>query len=404
MSVLVNHIWQSTLFAGVVWLLTRWLRGNSARVRHGLWLAASIKFLIPFSLLMMLGEWLKPVVGMDSASKLEAFGAADRIARLAAPGGAISADAADDFWLGVAGAAWLIGFLALTVRWLVRWRRVRIAVRDASPAAIAAPVPVRLSSNLREPGVVGIARPVLLLPAGIDAALTPQQLQAVIEHELSHVRRHDNLTAAIHMLAEAVFWFHPIVWWIGARLIDERERACDEAVIRGGSDPLAYAEGILRVCRSYVASDLACVSGVSGAALKARLEAIMKKDELDELSLAKRLMLGAFTLTALAAPVLIGVASPASAAEHASGAVGKIELLAGKRVKLDYQDVDVRVLIRAMGEAANVNILVSDKVSGTVTVKLNEMSWDQAFGIILGSQGLVKREKDGILFIEPAST
>jgi type IV pilus assembly protein PilQ len=56
-----------------------------------------------------------------------------------------------------------------------------------------------------------------------------------------------------------------------------------------------------------------------------------------------------------------------------------------------------------MGEAASVNILVSDKVSGTVTVKLAEMPWDQALDIILNSQGLVKREKDGILFIEPAS-
>ena len=93
----------------------------------------------------------------------------------------------------------------------------------------------------------------------------------------------------------------------------------------------------------------------------------------------------------------------AAAPQQASKQVGKIELLAGKRVKLQYQDVDVRGLIRAMGEAASVNILVSDKVSGTVTVKLAEMPWDQALDIILNSQGLVKREKDGILFIEPAS-
>jgi type IV pilus assembly protein PilQ len=72
-------------------------------------------------------------------------------------------------------------------------------------------------------------------------------------------------------------------------------------------------------------------------------------------------------------------------------------------VKLQFQDVEVRGLIKAMGEAAGVNILVSDKVSGTVTVKLAEMPWDQALDIILNSQGLVKRERDGILFIEPAS-
>ena len=69
-------------------------------------------------------------------------------------------------------------------------------------------------------------------------------------HEVCHVRRRDNLTAALHMLVEAAFWFHPLVWWLGARLVAERERACDEAVLRLGRRPEAYAEGILKVCGS----------------------------------------------------------------------------------------------------------------------------------------------------------
>lgn len=85
------------------------------------------------------------------------------------------------------------------------------------------------------------------LPAS-PRKLTDAQLESVIAHELCHVRRHDNLAAALHMLVEAVFWFHPLVWWIGARLVDERERACDEEVVRLGSDPQIYAESILKVC------------------------------------------------------------------------------------------------------------------------------------------------------------
>ena len=96
-----------------------------------------------------------------------------------------------------------------------------------------------------EPGVVGIWRPVLLLPEGLADRLTPAQLNAVIAHERCHVGRHDNLAAAVHMLVEAIFWFHPLVWWIERRMIDERERACDEAVLRAGNDPDEYAEGIL---------------------------------------------------------------------------------------------------------------------------------------------------------------
>ena len=89
----------------------------------------------------------------------------------------------------------------------------------------------------------GVLKPVLLLPEGITDRLTPAQLNAVLAHEMCHVRRRDNLTAAIHMLVEAIFWFYPLVWWIRARLVEERERACDEAVLQSGSDAEVYAEG-----------------------------------------------------------------------------------------------------------------------------------------------------------------
>jgi bla regulator protein BlaR1 len=67
------------------------------------------------------------------------------------------------------------------------------------------------------------------------------------------------LTAALHMIVEAVFW-NPLVWWIGARLAEERERASDEGALRLGNEAQVYAESILRVCQFYVDSPLACVS------------------------------------------------------------------------------------------------------------------------------------------------
>ena len=122
--------------------------------------------------------------------------------------------------------------------------------------------------GLVEPGVFGVFRPILLLPEGIGARLNEPQLEAILAHELCHVRRRDNLTATIHMAVQAVFWFHPLVWWLGARLVDERERACDEEVLRLGNRPQVYAAGILNICKLYVESPLACVSGVTGADLK----------------------------------------------------------------------------------------------------------------------------------------
>jgi bla regulator protein BlaR1 len=62
------------------------------------------------------------------------------------------------------------------------------------------------------------------------------------------------------MGVDAVFLFHPLVWWLGARLLDERERACDEEVLRRGSQAEDYAEGILNVCELYLQSPLKCVA------------------------------------------------------------------------------------------------------------------------------------------------
>lgn len=74
------------------------------------------------------------------------------------------------------------------------------------------------------------------------------QVEAILAHELCHVRRRDNLAVALQMVVEALFWFHPLVWWLEQRLVDERERACDEEVIRLGSEPQSYAESILKTC------------------------------------------------------------------------------------------------------------------------------------------------------------
>ena len=115
----------------------------------------------------------------------------------------------------------------------------------------------------------GVFRPVLLLPEGIFERLTPEQLQAVIAHELCHVRHRDNLIAAIHMFVETVFWFHPLVWWIGKRMVEERERACDEEVLRDSAAEPRSLRGRdsqrLQALRGIAAG---CVSGVPGSDLK----------------------------------------------------------------------------------------------------------------------------------------
>lgn len=82
---------------------------------------------------------------------------------------------------------------------------------------------------------------------------------------------------ALLLIVEAVFWFYPLVLWIGARLVEERERACDESVLTLGSEPREYADAILNVCKHYVQSPVVCVSGIIGSDLKRRIVRIMAR-------------------------------------------------------------------------------------------------------------------------------
>ncbi|HXS95179.1 MAG TPA: M56 family metallopeptidase [Candidatus Limnocylindrales bacterium] len=303
-AAVVNHIWQSTLFACMTGLRVLILRKNHAAVRHGLWLAASVKFLVPFSLLVGLGsqlEWRKTPEPRPAA----VLQISDPIAIAVWPADALRQ--APSRIPAILFGVWLCGFAANCLACWRRWRQVRAAWREASPMHLNLPIPVLASSSRLEPGVFGVFRPVLLLPDGLREHLTQEQLEAIVAHELCHVKRRDNLSSAIHMLVEALFWFDPVVWWIRARLIEERERACDEAVLGMGSDPQSYAQGIVTVCKFYLKSPLVCVPGVTGSDLQRRVETIMLNRAAEDMNRARKLLLAAAGAVAVTAPLIIGV-------------------------------------------------------------------------------------------------
>src|SRR6185312_6385012 len=161
-------------------------------------------------------------------------------------------------------------------------------VRAASLTTLECAIPVCSTPLNLEPGVFGILRPVLLLPEGIRERLNDSQLQAIVAHELCHVRQRDNLTAAMHTVVEAVFWFYPAVWWIKNRLLEERERACDEAVLESRQEATVYAEGILNVCKLYAEAPMSCVARVTGSDLKKRIVRILSKQVARKLDLGRK--------------------------------------------------------------------------------------------------------------------
>jgi uncharacterized protein (TIGR03435 family) len=333
---LTNHLWQSTLFAVAAGCLTVAFRTNKAQVRYWLWFTASMKFLLPFALLMNLGSRMERAPSARAAATPVLSGA---LLQISQPFPAASSFAPSPLphavdWVPIAFLMWACGFAAYVVIRLRGWLRIRAAVRSSIPLDLRGAIAVRSSPGLLEPGVVGFSKPVLLLPAGIQERLTPHQLKAVVAHELCHVRRRDNLTSAMHMLVEAIFWFYPLVWWIGARLIEERERACDEAVLSLGGDPKIYAEGILNVCRNYLESPLRCVSGVTGADLKKRIQTILTGRIPSGLNTGKKMALAATGAAALAMPFLVGVMN-APAIRAQSAVKPKFEVAAIKPCKRD---------------------------------------------------------------------
>jgi len=321
-----NHLWQSTLFVIAVWAIVLMLRRNRAAVRHRLWLAASVKFLVPFSLLAGIGshfQWqTQPVTPSHPVSVIvETMSQPFSVSiPSVVPTNTSAARQASRFPAVLIGV-WLCGVAASLLWWFIRWRQVRRAVRLAVPSNLDGPLRVMYGPARFEPGVFGIFRPVLLLPEYIAHRFTPAQLQAVLAHELCHARRRDNLAMAIHMSVEALFWFHPLVWFIEARLIEEQERACDEEVLRLGSDPEVYAESILKICEYYLTSPLICVAGITGSNLKKRIEDIMKNRVPLQLSLGRALLLSAAAISALAGPVIIGIGNVKMAGAQSQPAV-----------------------------------------------------------------------------------
>src|SRR6266480_3014851 len=233
-AALGDHLWQSTLFAVVAGLLTLILRNNHARARYWLWLAASMKFLIPFSLLVTIGSHL-PWSHGSAGTKAGLYLAMEEVSQpFSQPAMTVISRATPStispsvihLLPGLLAAAWLVGFLVVLLVWYVRWRQISAAVRQALPlregrevvalrrlervGEMPQRIEVRLSRAALEPGIFGISRPVLLWPEGISGRLEDAHLEAILAHELRHVRRRDNLAAAVHMAVEAIFWFHPL--------------------------------------------------------------------------------------------------------------------------------------------------------------------------------------------------
>jgi beta-lactamase regulating signal transducer with metallopeptidase domain len=312
LAFLVTHLWQSTLVLLVAWVLARACKRDEAAVRYWIWFVASVKFLVPLALLQQFGDRLGRSLPEPLPVDTTFVQSASAVFIPAMPRDLATSDVLLSQILLIAAAVWALGAALLCLRWFLQWCSVRARVAFAPEVCLDLPVPVRLTSSDLPTSVFGIFRPVVILPREVMHSLTPAQLRAVLAHEACHIRRHDNLTAAIHHCVQILFWFYPPVWWIGANLLREREAACDEEVVDAGHEQEVYAESILNACRLGVMARLSTVAASTGGDLQQRLSSIMSAQRARPITHERFTVLFAAATLVGFAPLVAGIADGAN--------------------------------------------------------------------------------------------
>jgi beta-lactamase regulating signal transducer with metallopeptidase domain len=352
---LANHLWQSTLFVLALFPAAVLLRRAPARLRYGLSLVASAKFLVPASLLVLAFGRLAPdLEGRIASSTLLPLGL-DRLLNLfgGGPAGASAAPARPDLATALT-LLWLAGTLAFSLRWasrhrafarriagarrLAAGREVELLDRLRRRLGLARPVGLALLAGGSAPGVWGVLRPVLLLPEEMPRHLTPAELEAIFLHELVHVRRRDNLVANLHMALCCLLWFHPLLWLLDRRLLAEREEACDERVLELVGRAEAYARGLMKAVRFDAGWRLAGVSGARASNLRRRIEKLLAAPRSRRPSLAQRASLVAAVGLLLAFSVAAGTAAPRVAEQRCLAEARRAVAPAPDRCRIERVD------------------------------------------------------------------
>jgi len=251
---LIHFLWQGAVLGLLAWGSLLLLRGVSAKARYGVACA--------FLLLMVAAPVLTFLVLRPQATTPAAITPLARAAAAAATEAplALRVKATLDPSLPWLLAGWAAGVLLLSARFLGSWIRVqRLRRRSATPVPsewhlvlsrlcrelkLSRTVRLLQSAAVEVPTALGWLRPVILLPACALTGLAPLQLEAILAHELAHIRRGDFLVNLLQSLVEVLLFYHPAVWWLSSRIRAERELCCDDVAAALCGDPLLLARAL----------------------------------------------------------------------------------------------------------------------------------------------------------------
>lgn len=353
------------LAAATLGLLIGRGRRLSARSRH---LILSMLLLFPIAIVPLV---ISGLAGLFSKSSVELILPGTFVADLTPPPATEPRPSellCALFFVWMAGA---IAFLSISGRRWLHWARVaRRATPATDPGLLLFHSRIAFSPSASEPMVVGFVRPTILVPAGYVERLHDAEQEAMFAHELEHVRRRDNLTAAMTEVACALFWFSPFHWLSRRRVLELRERACDEGVLDRGCETTAYVAALTKTCHAAIESPaIACMSGFH---VIERIESIMNytndrtrfvSDRLVRYASIAGILLLAATVTALVPPPAI--ASPTEASSYRMNVELTPQPDGAVIAEVDVYDLDgVRVVKATVKTAVGVPIEVSNEKDG----------------------------------------
>lgn len=321
----INHLWQATLFALLVWAAMLLLRQASARARYAAWMLAMVKFLLPAALLAAAFDKLGLSFSRAEALATNFSTSALILWETIEPVAQTDAQTSHGETYCLLTLAWLAGAIAVCGYWQARrWRLAKGLKAYSVPATErvlkllaelqnrpgftrpgSLPSSLIVSASIAEPGVWGILRPKIVLPPRLDERLNDEELSAVLMHELVHIKQRDNLFSTAQMIVCCLLWFHPLVWLVDRKLLSECELMCDETVLRSGGTAENYAAGLWKVVQHGLGWPVAGVSRLTGSNLKRRIELMLNTKHQTERSLLRRLM----TATALCGLFVMAVAT-----------------------------------------------------------------------------------------------
>jgi uncharacterized protein (TIGR03435 family) len=292
-TALVDFLWQGALVGLLLWLALTFMRRRSAAARY----VACCVALAALSVLPLF-----TIVTLWSLAGTAPAAAPAATEGAMAPSSAMPQtmlqiwfvpEAPRMAWLEQvqrwALPVWSVGVLLLSVRLMWGYahsRALRRAAASSDERALALvaslagrvgltrPVRVLVSSIADGPCVIGWLRPAILLPPAAAMGLTPQQLEAVLAHELAHVKRNDYLVNMIQVVAETLFFYHPVVWWVSKQMRIERELCCDDIAVRSCGDAVGYARALTALARQRLAAPELSVAATGGS-LKYRVQRLL---------------------------------------------------------------------------------------------------------------------------------